>query len=157
MPCCSVNSFDFAREKLHERFSASLTTSFYWIRAICKWWQRSTTYFLANRAWFNIKTVFTGMQFSLKIRRSWDHLIFLMGIHILARRHLYIKTAPGHKGVKHDDVIKWKNFPRHWPFARGIHRSPVNSPHKGQWRGALMLSLICARINGWVSNRDAGE
>ena len=28
-------------------------------------------------------------------------------------------------------------------FVRGIHRSPVNFPHKGQWRGALMLSLIC--------------
>ena len=23
----------------------------------------------------------------------------------------------------HDDVIKWKHFPRYWPFARGIHRS----------------------------------
>ena len=32
----------------------------------------------------------------------------------------------------HDDVIKWKYFPRYWPFLRGIHRSPVNSPHKGQ-------------------------
>ena len=42
----------------------------------------------------------------------------------------------------HDDVIKWKHFPRDWPFVRGIHRSPVNSPHKGQWRGALMFSLI---------------
>ena len=48
----------------------------------------------------------------------------------------------------HDDVIKWKHFPRSWSFVRGIHRSPVNSTHKGQWRGALMLSLICARING---------
>ena len=28
-----------------------------------------------------------------------------------------------------DDVIKWKHFPRYWPFVRGIHRSPVNSPH----------------------------
>ena len=35
----------------------------------------------------------------------------------------------------HDDVINWKHFPRYWPFERGIHRSPVNSPHKGQWRG----------------------
>ena len=35
------------------------------------------------------------------------------------------------------DVIKWKHFPRYWPFVRGIHRSPVNSLHKGQWRGAL--------------------
>ena len=25
----------------------------------------------------------------------------------------------------HDDVIKWKYFPRYWPFVRGIHRSPV--------------------------------
>ena len=33
-------------------------------------------------------------------------------------------------------------------------RSPVNSPHKGQWRGALMFSLICARINGWVNNGE---
>ena len=40
---------------------------------------------------------------------------------------------------------------------RGIHRSSVNSPHKGQWRGALMFTLICARINGWVNNREAGD
>ena len=57
----------------------------------------------------------------------------------------------------HDDVIKWKHFPRYWPFVRGIHRSPVNSPHKGQWRGALMFSLICARINDWVNNCEAGH
>ena len=50
-----------------------------------------------------------------------------------------------------------KKIPRYWPFVRGIHRSPVNSPHKGQWRGALMFSLICACINGWVNNWDAGE
>ena len=42
-------------------------------------------------------------------------------------------------------------------FVRGIHRSPVNSPHKGQWHGALMFSLIWARTNGWVNNRDAGD
>ena len=58
---------------------------------------------------------------------------------------------------QHDDVIKWKHFPRYWPFVRGIHRSPVNSPHKGQWRGALMFSLICVWINGWVNNREAGD
>ena len=57
----------------------------------------------------------------------------------------------------HDDVIKRKHFPRYWPFVRGIHRSPVKSPHKGQWRGALMFTLICARINGWVNTREAGD
>ena len=34
---------------------------------------------------------------------------------------------------------------------------PVNFPHKGQWRGALMFSLICAWINDWVNNRGAGD
>ena len=61
------------------------------------------------------------------------------------------------KCAGHDDVIKWKHFPHYWPFVRGIHRSPVNSPHKGQWRGAFMISLICARINGWVNNGKAGD
>ena len=57
----------------------------------------------------------------------------------------------------HDDVIKWKHFPSHGPFLRGIHRSPMNSPHKGQWRGALVISLIWVQTNGWVNNRDAGD
>ena len=60
-------------------------------------------------------------------------------------------------GKYHDDIIKWKHFPRYWPFGRGIHRWPVNSPRKGQWRGALMFSLICAWIIGWVNNREAGD
>ena len=38
-----------------------------------------------------------------------------------------------------------------WEFAG--HRSP----HKGQWRGALVFSLFCAWINGWVNNREAGD
>ena len=49
------------------------------------------------------------------------------------------------------------NFPRYWPFVRGIHQSPVNSPHKGQWRGGLMCPLICTRIHGWVNNGEAGD
>ena len=56
-----------------------------------------------------------------------------------------------------DEVIKWKHFPRYWPFVRGIHQSTVNSSHKGQWRGALMFSLICARINSWVYNDKADD
>ena len=57
----------------------------------------------------------------------------------------------------HDGVIQWKHFPRYWPFVRGIHRCPVSSPHKGQWRGALMFSLICVWTNGWVNNHKAGD
>ena len=57
----------------------------------------------------------------------------------------------------HDGVIKWKLSPRHLPFVWGIHRWPVNSPHKGQWRGALMFHLICAWTNSLVNSRGAGD
>ena len=49
-----------------------------------------------------------------------------------------------------------ETFPRYWPYVRGIHRSPVNSPDKGQLRGAFVFSLICAWINGW-DKREAGD
>ena len=66
--------------------------------------------------------------------------------------HVRLSLKGSVKFFGYDDVIKWKHIPRYWPFARVIHRSPGNSPHKGQWSGALMVSLICARINSWVNN-----
>ena len=76
----------------------------------------------------------------------------------------WLFVLPGHQQpwywicrVNHDDVIKWKHYPRYWPFVREIHRSVVNAPHKGQWRGAVMFSLICAWINRGVNNREAGD
>ena len=50
---------------------------------------------------------------------------------------------------------KIETFSRYWPFVWGIHQSPVNFPHKGQWRRALVFSLFCVWINGWVNNREA--
>ena len=100
----------------------------------------------------------------------WKIWFFLYNIEILRalrfkNSYAFFKRPPDPfstiaKGVImicHDNVIKWKHFPRYWPFVRGIHRSPVNSPHKGQWRGALIFPLICAWINGWVNNRKAGD
>ena len=55
------------------------------------------------------------------------------------RGHSLLYESSGFKVVQfqgngtaseYDDVIKWKHFPRYWPFARGIHRSPVNSPQR---------------------------
>ena len=59
--------------------------------------------------------------------------------------------------TKHDDVVNWKHFLRYWPFVRGIHRYPVNFPHKCQWRGAKMFSFVCAWMNDWVNNGEAGD
>ena len=73
-----------------------------------------------------------------------------------SRLRVYCVTS-GRISQLHDDVIKWKHFPRYWPFVRGNHHSPVDSPHKGQWRGALMFYLICAWGNRWAINRDAGD
>ena len=82
-----------------------------------------------------------------------------------------IKDGLQYTGWRHE----MKTFSALLLFVRGIHRSPVNSHHKGQWRGglmfsliyawihkgqwrgALMFSLICAGINGWVNNREAGN
>ena len=34
-----------------------------------------------------------------------------------------LQRAVGLRDSPHDDVIKWKHFPRYWPFVWGIHRS----------------------------------
>ena len=71
----------------------------------------------------------------------------------LVKRGVRVWTNESPHTLHHDGVIKWKYFPRYCPFVGGIHRSPVNSPHKGQWHRAL----ICAWINGWVNNREVGD
>ena len=83
-----------------------------------------------------------------------ETMIVRLSTHICVTRPEWVEYQ---SRTHHDDVIKWKHFPRNWPFVRGIHRSRVNSPHKGQWRGALMFSLICVWINDWVNNREAGD
>ena len=43
---------------------------------------------------------------------------------------------------KHDDVTKWKHFAYHWPLRGGIHRWPVDSPHKAS--DVELLCFLCA-------------
>ena len=76
---------------------------------------------------------------------------------VIVRSGNSLHRLGANSNYQHDDVIKWKYFPRYWPFVRGIRRLPVNSPHKGQWRGALIFSLILAWINGWVNNGESGD
>ena len=70
---------------------------------------------------------------------------------------LYTPILRSYLHLIHDDTSKWKHFPRYLPFVREIHWSPVDSPHKSQWRGALMFSLICVWTNGWVHSQEAGD
>ena len=48
-------------------------------------------------AWarLNIKAVFPSVVISIiKVRQSWERLIFTMGITKLVRQHMYVKTSP---------------------------------------------------------------
>ena len=111
-----------------------------------------------NQCWLVINEVLWHSP-KINAARTSYYLVWLI------RKFYFSNTTPREQWVNevriiiavamHDDVIKWKHFPRYWPFVRGIHRSPANSPHKGQWRGSLMFSLICVWINGWVNNREA--
>ena len=68
------------------------------------------------------------------------HRLQMQSIYDISIRNDFVKHPSQINLVMfiHEGIIKWKHFPRYWPFVHGIHRSPVNSPHKGQWRGALM-------------------
>ena len=86
------------------------------------------------------------------ISKSFSELIFwaiLMKLLSGECHRTLIKSTLAWLAVDVEQMPPWwrhemEPFPRHWPFVRGIHRAPVNSPHKGQWREALIFSLICA-------------
>ena len=93
-------------------------------------------------------------EFFGQIRSTlWLTVSWLDGSHVIIGRVILYARWMGHYVLqwKHSDVIKWKHIPCYRPFVRG----PVNSPHKGQWRGALMLFFFCAWTNGWVNNPSA--
>ena len=85
-----------------------------------------------------IPDVYTGNQIRLvRCKYAYDALVF-RGV---GRIKLCVRITIPHRqcpcccwpgslrrqgidfGINHDDVIKWKHFPRYWPFVRGIHRS----------------------------------
>ena len=76
--------------------------------------------------------------------RSVPQLTFSVTLLVLGLTN----EASNHESYGHDDVMKWKYFPRYWPIVRS---------HKGQWRRACEFTLICVWMNGWVNNREAGD
>ena len=76
-------------------------------------------------------------------RRTWQYVKYQ--IKHIWRIILYFSVRQmKENSIMHDDVIKWKHFPRYWPFVRGIRRSPVNSQHKGQQSEIINTRLFCA-------------
>ena len=84
-------------------------------------------------------------------------------MHVVTLRRHYQTDLPlqwRHNG--RDSVSTWwrhqmETFSALLAICAGISPVPVKSPHKCHWRGALMFSLICVWINGWVNNREAGD
>ena len=109
----------------------------------------------------NMTALYTPWQSFPRIRWCGESSSHLIHAPVLSHSAQPDREHPANVNMYHnsihDDVIKWKFFPRYWPFVRGIHRSQVNSPHKGQWRGPLMFSFKCARMNAWVNNREARD
>ena len=68
-------------------------------------WKETVAISAKSSDWF--------VEYSSGIRRDWDN-----------------KCTEAVAELQ-DDVMTWKRFRRCWPFVRGIHRSPVDSPHKG--------------------------
>ena len=112
-------------------------------------------------------TVVFAFMYIASVSDHYQHYSFLFLTHFLFWWFLYFISSSKrmyklfplspHLFMVHNDVIKWKHFPRYWPFVRGIHRSLVNSPNKGQWHGSLMFPLICVWTKGWANNREAGD
>ena len=131
------------------------------------WLRNGQIFFSEKSSWHNAYPWTSAFQISFQFDEAADNWLLTMSRWSVTRGWplvdacrcgwLILLEVSYLWRIKHDDVIKWKHFPRYWPFVRGIHRSPVNSPHKGQWRGALKFSLICVWINGWVNNGEAGD
>ena len=116
-----------------------------WIDAVKSMFGRAVLlyllYVVTGHSYFGLQTIHVFLLNTFLTTVSWSR--HTDGV---SRRMTWAITRRIPYTLLHDDVIKWKHFPR-----------PVNSPHKGQWRWASMFALICAWTNDWVNNREAGD
>ena len=98
----------------------------------------------AESSWIQRDILWHELQFSLRVSSS-----------ILLLNWAWM----GFLGVYFTNIEWWRHqmeiFSALLVLCAEIQRLLVNSPHKGQWRGALVFSLISAWKNVWVNDRDA--
>ena len=127
--------------KQHEWILPGLSTKIYRHPRYYQWdvaiYNKSIQNVLKTRTFFNGQSYIT---FISAFRSYWNYLENMM---------MWLPSM----------MTSWNGnfFPRYWSFVRGIHRSPVNSQHKCQWRGALVFSLICPWLNSRVNSREVGD
>ena len=167
LPLCP-RLFDLHKAK-YQSLSASLVIlknmgKIGWYLVTTKWSKRETVFAISinDRNATNGNREISTANNQMPTRRDITGTVHPKALHGFFTVIKAVKTTLTDTGkctvwIDHNDVIKWNHVPRYWPFVRGIHRSAGNSSHKGQWRGALMFSLICAWRNGWVNNREVGD
>ena len=107
------------------------------------------TYFRDNRLYPwplpIVQTVHRGASFPNIVSQRWWHgwVTYCFGWQVITPTSWW----------RH----QMETFSASLAICAGNSPDPVNSTHKGQWRGALMFSLVCVWINGWVNNREAGD
>ena len=62
-----------------------------------------------------------------------------------------------HNTQNHDEVINWKHFACYWPFVRGNSLVTDEFPSQRPVAQSFDVFLICAWINDWVNNCEAGD
>ena len=101
----------------------------------------------------NLQAVYVLSPWESIIRMT--ALLFIFKLRFSSRQ--YLRETIVCVRQYHDDVIKWKHFPRYWPFVRGIDRSLVNSPHQSPVTRSFDVFFDLAWINIWVNIREAGD
>ena len=124
----------------------------------CCVWQGYSTDTIENKIQhFEIRIIFVRIPVWCYYKIDWCNgylSIYLCKMNKIWLLFIYC----GPRGaIYQDDIIRWKHIQRYWPFVQGIHRSLVNSPHKGQWHKALVFSLICTWTNSGANNGDSGD
>ena len=111
----------------------------------CRQWRQS---------WYYVNSCFLVHVISISAK-----LVMVQNLSLTGMLRVIMKTplAVGSDDTPTMMTSSNRNIFRVTSLLCGNSPSTVNSPHKDQWCGVLMFSLICAWRNDWLNNREAGD